>query len=82
MEGQTKDVTNPFGRVLKGQGNTFGATDEGFMTEKCYCNLYSWTLLSKKPRYYRLYHTTYALERRYGEQMELGTIRWYFWGEM
>lgn len=68
--GQTKEVTSSFGKVLTGQGNTFGATEEGFMTKNVIATYIHGTLLSKNPDITD-YIIQYALERRYKEKIEL-----------
>lgn len=71
--GQTKDVTSPFGKVLKGQGNTFGAEEEGFMIKNVIATYVHGTLLSKNPDITD-YIIQYALERRYKERIELDPL--------
>ena len=68
--GQTKDVVSPFGKVLKGQGNMFGATEEGFMIKNVIATYIHGTLLSKNPDITD-YMIQYALERKYEEKIEL-----------
>lgn len=68
--GQTQDVSSPFGEVLYGQGNTFGAGVEGFMTSNVIATYIHGTLLSKNPDITD-YIIQYALERRYEEKVEL-----------
>lgn len=68
--GQTKGVASSFGKVLKGQGNTFGATEEGFMTKNVIATYIHGTLLSKNPDITD-YIIQYALERKYEERIEL-----------
>lgn len=68
--GQTKGVTSPFGKVLTGQGNTFGATEEGFMIKNVIATYIHGTLLSKNPDITD-YIIQYALERKYEEKIEL-----------
>lgn len=68
--GQTKDVVSSFGKVLKGQGNTFGATEEGFMIKNVIATYIHGTLLSKNPDITD-YIIQYALERKYEEKVEL-----------
>ena len=68
--GQTKDVNSPFGKVLLGHGNTFEATDEGFMIKNVIATYIHGTLLSKNPDITD-YMIQYALERKYGEEIDL-----------
>lgn len=68
--GQTKDVASSFGKVLKGQGNTFGAAEEGFMIKNVIATYIHGTLLSKNPDITD-YMIQYALERKYEEKIEL-----------
>ncbi len=68
--GQTQDVETTFGKVLYGQGNTFGATEEGFMQDNVIATYIHGTLLSKNPDITD-YIIKYALERKYEEKIEL-----------
>ena len=68
--GQTKNVLTPFGHVLYGQGNTFGDETEGFMIKNVIATYIHGTLLSKNPDITD-YIIHYALERTYGEHIEL-----------
>lgn len=68
--GQTKNVTTSFGHVLYGQGNTFGAGEEGFMLKNVIATYIHGTLLSKNPDITD-YIIQYALERKYEEKVEL-----------
>ena len=68
--GQTKDVASAFGKVLHGQGNTFSATEEGFMLKNIIATYIHGTLLSKNPDITD-YIIQYALERKLGEKIEL-----------
>lgn len=68
--GQTKDVASSFGKVLKGQGNTFRAAEEGFMIKNVIATYIHGTLLSKNPDITD-YIIQYALERKYEEKVEL-----------
>lgn len=71
--GQTIDVNSSFGKVLKGQGNAFGATEEGFMTKNVIATYIHGTLLSKNPDITD-YIIQYALERKNGERIELQAL--------
>lgn len=68
--GQTKDVKNSFGKVIYGQGNTFGATEEGFMLKNVIATYIHGTLLAKNPDITD-YILKYALERKYKKTIEL-----------
>ena len=68
--GQTNEVKNVFGQVLYGQGNSFGASEEGFMTKNVIATYIHGTLLSKNPDITD-YMIQYALERKYQETIEL-----------
>ena len=48
--GETKDVTTPFGKVLKGHGNTFEGSHEGFMNEQVIATYMHGPLLPKNPK--------------------------------
>lgn len=48
--GETKDVTTPFGKVLKGHGNTFEGGYEGFMNEHVIATYMHGPLLPKNPK--------------------------------
>lgn len=71
--GQTKAVANPFGKVLTGQGNTFGSAEEGFMAKNVIATYIHGTLLSKNPDITD-YIIQYALERKTGEKIELQAL--------
>lgn len=71
--GQTKNVEQTFGKVLYGQGNTFEAGEEGFMIKNVIATYIHGTLLSKNPDITD-YMIQYALERKYGEPIELETL--------
>ncbi len=68
--GQTKDVATSLGKVLYGQGNTFGSSEEGFMIKNVIATYIHGTLLSKNPDITD-YIIQYALERRYEQKIEL-----------
>lgn len=71
--GQTQDVKSAFGKVLYGNGNMFGAAEEGFMTKNVIATYIHGTLLSKNPEITD-YIIQYALERRYKEKIELAAL--------
>ena len=48
--GETKGVTTPFGKVLKGHGNTFEGSHEGFMNEQVIATYMHGPLLPKNPK--------------------------------
>ena len=68
--GQTNEVKNTFGQVIYGQGNSFGASEEGFMIKNVIATYIHGTLLSKNPDITD-YMIQYALERKYQETIEL-----------
>ncbi len=68
--GQTYDVKSVLGKVLYGQGNAFGAGQEGFMIKNVIATYIHGTLLSKNPDVTD-YMIKYALERKYEKEIEL-----------
>ena len=68
--GQTFDVKNSFGKVLLGNGNKFGDTEEGFMQKNVVATYLHGPLLSKNP-VLTDYIIKYCLERKYNEKIEL-----------
>ena len=64
--GQTFDIESPFGKVLYGNGNKFGDTEEGFFKENVIATYLHGPLLAKNP-----YIISYCLERKYNEKIEL-----------
>lgn len=68
--GQTFDVNSPFGKVLYGNGNKFGDSEEGFFKENVIATYLHGPLLSKNP-VLADYIISYCLERKYNEKVEL-----------
>lgn len=68
--GQTFDVESPFGKVLYGNGNKFGDTEEGFFKENVIATYLHGPLLAKNPKVSD-YIISYCLERKYNEKIEL-----------
>lgn len=68
--GQTFNISQPFGKVLFGNGNKFGDTEEGFFQKNVIATYLHGPLLSKN---YELtdYIIKYCLERKYKENIEL-----------
>lgn len=68
--GQTFDITTPFGRVLSGNGNKFGDTQEGFFMDNVIATYLHGPLLSKNPELAD-YIIKYCLDRKYNEDILL-----------
>ena len=68
--GQTFDIDSPFGKVLYGNGNKFGDTEEGFFKENVIATYLHGPLLAKNPEVSD-YIISYCLERKYNEKIEL-----------
>ena len=68
--GQTFDIDSPFGKVLYGNGNKFGDTEEGFFKENVIATYLHGPLLAKNPKVSD-YIISYCLERKYNEKIEL-----------
>ena len=68
--GQTFDISNPFGKVLFGNGNKFGDTDEGFFQENVIATYLHGPLLSKNPELTD-YIIKYCLDRKYDTKIAL-----------
>lgn len=68
--GQTYEISNPFGKVLYGNGNKFGDEFEGFMQENVIATYLHGPLLSKNPELTD-YIIKYCLERKYNEEVIL-----------
>ena len=68
--GQTFDVESPFGKVLYGNGNKFGDTEEGFFKENVIATYLHGPLLAKNPKVSD-YIISYCLGRKYNEKIEL-----------
>ena len=68
--GQTFNISNPFGKVLFGNGNKFGDSKEGFRINNVIGTYLHGPLLSKNPKLTD-YIIKYSLERKYGEEVNL-----------
>ena len=68
--GQTFDVDSPFGKVLYGNGNKFGDSEEGLFKENVIATYLHGPLLSKNP-VLADYIISYCLERKYNEKVKL-----------
>lgn len=71
--GQTYDVTTPFGKVLFGNGNKFGDTQEGFFKENVIATYLHGPLLSKNPELAD-YIIKYCLDKKYNENIILDSL--------
>ena len=68
--GQTYDISTPFGKVLFGNGNKFGDTEEGFFKENVIATYLHGPLLSKNPELTD-YIIKYCLDRKYHDNIVL-----------
>lgn len=68
--GQTFDISTPFGKVLLGNGNKFGDTQEGFFKNNVIATYLHGPLLSKNPELAD-YILQYCLDRKYNEHTVL-----------
>ena len=68
--GQTYDVPTSFGKVLFGNGNKFGDTEEGFYKKNVIATYLHGPLLSKNPEVTD-YIIKYCLDRKYDENITL-----------
>ena len=68
--GQTYDVPTSFGKVLFGNGNKFGDTEEGFYKKNVIATYLHGPLLSKNPELTD-YIIKYCLDRKYDENITL-----------
>ncbi len=71
--GQTYNSTSPFGKVVLGNGNQFGADKEGFFLGNVIATYLHGPLLSKNPEVSD-YIIKYCLDRKYGENSEMTTL--------
>lgn len=71
--GQTSNITNPFGKVLYGNGNRFESEYEGIMTNNVIGTYLHGPLLSKNPELTD-YIIKYCLERKYNKKVSLKEI--------
>ena len=68
--GQTFDISNSFGKVLFGNGNKFGDTEEGYFQDNVIATYLHGPLLSKNPVLCD-YIIKYCLDRKYNENITL-----------
>ena len=68
--GQTFNIKTPFGKVISGNGNKFGDTEEGFFKKNVIATYLHGPLLSKNP-VLSDYIIKYCLDRKYNENTEL-----------
>ena len=68
--GQTFDILKPFGKVLFGNGNKFGDTQEGYFEKNVIATYLHGPLLSKNPELAD-YIIKYCLDRKYNENISL-----------
>ena len=68
--GQTFNVSNPFGKVLFGNGNKFGDLEEGFFLDNVIATYLHGPLLSKNPELAD-YILKYCLEKKYSTEIVL-----------
>ena len=71
--GQTYNVTTPFGKVLFGNGNKFGDTQEGYFKENVIATYLHGPLLSKNPELAD-YIIKYCLDKKYNENIILDSL--------
>lgn len=71
--GQTFNISNPFGKVLFGNGNKFQDSEEGFFQENVIATYLHGPLLSKNP-VLADYIIKYCLDRKYNENVELADL--------
>ena len=71
--GQTFDISNSFGKVLFGNGNKFGDSEEGFFKNNVIATYLHGPLLSKNPELCD-YIIKYCLDRKYNENISLESL--------
>lgn len=71
--GQTFNIPHSFGKVLFGNGNKFGDTEEGFFQKNVIATYLHGPLLSKNPDICD-YILKYCLERKYNEKITLNEL--------
>lgn len=71
--GQTFDISNSFGNVLFGNGNTFSDSEEGFLKDNVIATYLHGPLLSKNPELCD-YIIKYCLDRKYNENITLESL--------
>lgn len=68
--GQTFNISNPFGKVLFGNGNKFEDTEEGYFEKNVIATYLHGPLLSKNPELSD-YIIKYCLDKKYTENISL-----------
>lgn len=68
--GQTFNISKPFGKVLFGNGNKFGDSEEGYFQDNVIATYLHGPLLSKNPELTD-YIIKYCLDRKYSEDITL-----------
>lgn len=68
--GQTFNISKPFGKVLFGNGNKFGDSEEGYFQDNVIATYLHGPLLSKNPELTD-YIIKYCLDRKYSEYITL-----------
>lgn len=71
--GQTFNISNPFGKVLFGNGNKFGDSEEGYFQDNVIATYLHGPLLSKNPKLAD-YIIKYCLDRKYSENIKLSPL--------
>ena len=71
--GQTFDISNSFGKVLFGNGNKFGDSEEGIFKNNVIATYLHGPLLSKNPELCD-YIIKYCLDRKYNENISLESL--------
>ena len=71
--GQTFDISNSFGKVLFGNGNKFGDSEEGFFKNNVIATYLHGPLLSKNPELCD-YIIKYCLDRKYNKNISLESL--------
>ena len=71
--GQTFDIQKPFGKVLFGNGNKFGDTEEGYFDKNVIATYLHGPLLSKNPELAD-YIIKYCLDRKYNDDIVLDVL--------
>lgn len=71
--GQTFDISNSFGKVLFGNGNKFGDSEEGYFQNNVIATYLHGPLLSKNPELCD-YIIKYCLDRKYNENINLESL--------
>ena len=71
--GQTFGISSPFGKVVFGNGNKFGDTEEGFFQKNVIATYLHGPLLAKNPKLSD-YIIKYCLNRKYEEDITLESL--------